>query len=178
MPTSSHCHQPGPNAGKPSSDRSMSTTEPADRPAKPQLTGCEANLKRYGEGSPELHGPSRLAGAGGDIVPAGQTPSSALSAPAEGHANAARPTATHTSSQQPTADDSTVNQRTTTYRSPTHRPKTTNPSALRPTAQTHLGPRAERLDADLGLQPAHASWWGTRRASAASATRPMTATAQ
>jgi hypothetical protein len=25
----------------------MSTTEPADRPAKPQLTGCEANLKRY-----------------------------------------------------------------------------------------------------------------------------------
>ncbi|MFE7216872.1 hypothetical protein ACFY0A_18410 [Streptomyces sp. NPDC001698] len=26
----------------------MSTTEPADRPAKPQLTGCEAILKRYG----------------------------------------------------------------------------------------------------------------------------------
>ncbi|MFB7575306.1 hypothetical protein [Streptomyces sp. NPDC056165] len=47
----------------------MSTTEPADRPAKPQLTGCEAILKRYGRAH-ALRGRVRCALCGRKMQPA------------------------------------------------------------------------------------------------------------
>src|SRR2546423_988499 len=55
--TSSPCHQPVSNVGKPSQVSSTSIARPDDQPNSPQLTAYEVIMKRYGRSDEVLPGP-------------------------------------------------------------------------------------------------------------------------